>query len=639
MARLGTIERSKLAALGLGLGAVLFFAVNVFSNATFQAARLDLTESKLFTLSEGTRNVLGNIDEPITLRLYYSKILGVRSAQHARYFERTRELLDQYRDISGGMVQVEILNPEPFSAAEDRATAAGLQGIPLNNAGDLGYFGLAGSNSTDDRVAIPFFTPERETFLEYDLTKIVYTLAEPDRKVVGLMSTLPINGGAMRPPFNQAPRWAVIEQIAEFFQVQPLPAQLREIPEGIDILMLVHPKGLDDFTLYAIDQFVLAGGRAVVFVDANAEVDAPADGRMQSLPVSEFNKILGAWGLKLTPDKVAGDLDSARRVNVRTGGKVAVVDYVVWLQLTEKNLDATDTVTGGINTLNFASAGILEKTGAEGIKITPLVVTGPRSMAIDSNLVMRQPDAVALFRDFKPGGKPLMLAARIEGTVNTAFPDGAPKEKDGSSAKGAPAKHLARSATPANLIVVADVDMLHDRFWVDTRELLGQRLMVPYANNADFAVNALDNLGGSDALIGLRGRADSSRPFTLIQNIRQAAERKFRTKERALQEKLESARNKLQTLLRRAGTEGRQVISAEDKAAIARFRGDIIAFRGSLRDVQLALRQDISRLETFLKFVNIGLIPLILGFGAVIAAVVGRRRSKAKVQNQAGAGA
>ena len=168
MAWLETVERSKLAAIGLGLGAVLFFAINIFSNATFQAVRLDLTESKLFTLSEGTRNVLGNIDEPITLRLYYSKLLGERSAQHARYFERTRELLDQYRDISGGMVQVEILNPEPFSAAEDRATAAGLQGIPLNNAGDLGYFGLAGSNSTDDRVAIPFFTPERETFLEYD---------------------------------------------------------------------------------------------------------------------------------------------------------------------------------------------------------------------------------------------------------------------------------------------------------------------------------------------------------------------------------------------------------------------------------------------------------------------------------------
>ncbi len=631
MAWLETIERSKLAALGLSLGAVLFFAVNVFSNATFQAARLDLTESKLFTLSEGTRNVLAGIDEPITLRLYYTKLLDARSPQHARYFERIRELLDRYRDISGGKVQVEILNPEPFSAAEDRATAAGLQGIPLNNAGDLGYFGLAGSNSTDDRVAIPFFTPERETFLEYDLTKIVYTLAEPDRKVVGIMSALPINGGAMRPPFNQTPRWAVMDQIAEFFQVQPLPTQLREIPESIDILMLVHPKGLNDFTLYAIDQFVLGGGRALVFVDANAEVDAPADGRMQSLPVSEFKKVLGAWGLKLTPDKVAGDLDSARRVNVRAGGKTAVVDYVIWLQLTEKNLDAADAVTGGINTLNFASAGILEKTGAEGIEVRPLVVTGPRAMAIDSSLVMRQPDAVGLFRDFKSGGKPLMLAARINGTVKTAFPNGAPKEKDGTPAKGVPAKHLAQSATPANLIVVADVDMLHDRFWTDIRQLLGQRLLVPYANNADFAVNALDNLSGSDALIGLRGRADSSRPFTLVQNIRQAAERKFRTKERALQEKLETARNKLKTLQRRAGTEGRQVISAGDKAAIAKFRGDIIAIRGDLRDVQLALRQDINRLETFLKFINIGFIPLVLGFGAVIAAVGGRLRRKAKV--------
>jgi len=259
-------------------------------------------------------------------------------------------------------------------------------------------------------------------------------------------------------------------------------------------------------------------------------------------------------------------------------------------------------------------------------------------MAIDSALVMRQPDAVGLFRDFKAGNKPLMLAARVSGTVKTAFPLGAPKEKDGSPAKGVPAPHLARSAKPANLIVMADVDMLHDRFWTDVRQLLGQRLLVPHANNADFAVNALDNLSGSDALIGLRGRADSSRPFSLVQNIRQAAERKFRAKERALQEKLETARNKLQALQRRAGAEGQQIISAEDTGAIAKFRGEMIAIRGDLRDVQRALRQDIDGLEAFLKFINIGFIPMLLGFGAIIAAVAGRIRRRAKGQDQGGPG-
>ncbi|MCH7551210.1 MAG: Gldg family protein [Proteobacteria bacterium] len=309
---LESIEKSKLGAAGLALAVVLFFAVNIFSNAAFQASRLDLTEGKLFTLSQGTLKVLADIDEPIAIRLFYTKLLGERSPRHATYFERVRELLERYADLSQGKVILEVIKPEPFSDSEDRAVAAGLQGIPLNDSGDLGYFGLAGANSTDDRASIPFFTTERETFLEYDLTRIVHTLANPERTVVGLMSPLPLNGGSTRPPFNAGPRWAVLDQISEFFEVHPLPMEMRQIPENIDILMLVHPKGLSDFTRYAIDQFVLGGGRALIFVDANAEVDAPADGRMRSLPRSEFNKNLNAWGLNLVDNKVAGDLALGR---------------------------------------------------------------------------------------------------------------------------------------------------------------------------------------------------------------------------------------------------------------------------------------------------------------------------------------
>ncbi|MBT3306623.1 MAG: ABC transporter [Alphaproteobacteria bacterium] len=627
------MERSKLAISALGLGVALFFAVNIFSNAAFQAARLDLTEDRLFTLSQGTRNVLANIEEPISLKLYYSKLLGERSPQHATYFERIRELLGRYQDISGGKVRLSVIYPEPFSDTEDKAVAAGLQGLPLNNAGDLGYFGLAGSNSTDDVASIPFLSPERETFLEYDLTKIVYTLADPKRKVVGVMSTLPISGGASRPPFNQTPRWAILDQVAEFFDVRPLPTQLRHIPGDIDILMLVHPKGFDNFTLYAIDQFVLGGGRALVFVDANAEVDVPPDGRMVAPPRSDFNKILKGWGLKMSDDKVAGDLDAARRVNVRAGGKTSVIDYVVWLGLDKKNFDATDAVTGDLSAINMAGAGILEKTGADGVRIQPLISTGPRAMAIDADNVIRRPDAVALFRNFKSQDKPLILAARVQGTLKTAYTEGAPKETagpdKGKSAKGVPEKHLAQSAKPANLIVVADVDMLHERFWAEVRQLMGQRMFVPHANNADFVVNALDNLGGSDALIGLRGRTASARPFTLVQNIRQAAERKFRAKEQTLKEKLEAARNKLQTLERRGGVEGAVIISAEDNATIDAIKGQMIAIRGDLRDVQRALREELDRLEAFLKFINIGLIPLLLAAGAIVIALIKRFRRKA----------
>ncbi len=627
---LETIDRSRLAAVGLALSVVLFFAVNIFSNAAFQALRLDLTEGKLFTLSEGTRKVLAAIDEPIRLRLYYSQLLGERSPRHATYFERVRELAERYSEISGGKVILEVLNPEPFSDEEDSAIGFGLQGIPLNNTGDLGYFGLTGTNSTDDKAVIPFFTTERESFLEYDLTKVVFTLANPERKVVGVMSRLPIEGGAMRPPFTQTPAWAVMGQIREFFEVRSLPNELREIPEDIDILMLVHPKGLNDFTFYAIDQFVLGGGRALVFVDANAEVDVPPDGRMTSLPRSEFNKILETWGVRLAADKVAGDLDAARRVNVKVGGKMNVVDYVVWMSLSRKNFDIKDAVTGDISLINVASPGILEKTKDATTQVLPIISTGPRSMAIEAEKVMIRPDVVGLFRDFKSGGKPLTLAVRIKGPVKSAFPDGPPQDKDKNKDKDAPSaaakKHLAQSAKPVNLIVVADVDMLHDRFWVDIRQLMGRQLLVPHANNADFVVNSLDNLGGSDALIGLRGRAESSRPFHLVQEIRQDAERQFREKEKSLQTKLEDVEAKLENLVRRRGTDTEQVLTPGDKAAIDKFRNEMIQVRKELRGVQRALRKDIDRLDGLLKFINIAAIPLILGFAAILAAIVRTRR-------------
>ena len=278
----------------------------------------------------------------------------------------------------------------------------------------------------------------------------------------------------------------------------------------------------------------------------------------------------------------------------------------------------------------MATAGILEKTDAPGAEIQPLITTGPNAMSIDAAKVMMQPDPVALFRDFESGKKPLMLAARVRGKVKTAFPDGPPKDKDAKAA-GTPPKHLSESTDPVNLIVVADVDMLHERFWSEIRNLMGQRIFVPFANNADFVVNALDNLGGSDALIGLRGRMESARPFHLVQEIRQAAERKYRDKEKSLQTKLEDVRSKLENLQRRRGTEGDMVLNSDDKAAIEDFRTQMIVVRKGLRGVQSELRREIDRLDAMLKFFNIAFIPLLLGAATIVFALFRRTRRKVRV--------
>ena len=648
METLRHLDRRTLALGGLVLVTVLFLAVNVFSNMTFRSWQLDLTEEKLFTLSDGTRSVLASIDEPIDVRLYYTKLLGERSPAHATYFVRVRELLERYGDLSGGKVRLELRNPEPFSDTEDRAVAFGLQGIPVNAAGDLGYFGLAATNSTDDEGVIPYFSPQREAFLEYDLTRLIYSLAHPKRQVVGLISSLPIDGGRAG-PFAPARRWVVMDQIRELFIVRPLGGDIKAIPDGVDILMLVHPKGLAERTLYAIDQFVLGGGRALVFVDPNAEAEAMGGRGLRAPGASDFNRILEAWGVRLVEDEVAGDLDTARRVNINRRGRVDVADYVLWLSLAPGNFDAGDVVTGDVKRLNLSTPGILEKVDGRGTKVSALLSLGPRSMRIDANTIRVGADAVALFRDFRPGGEELMLAARLTGPAKSAFPDGPPAaenaaEKAAGSEAGeagaaeaaaetdadAAAGHLSASKTPINVIVVADSDMLRDDQWVTSRDFFGQRLLVPSADNANFVINALENLSGSGALIGLRGRGKSARPFALVETIRQEAERRYRAKEQERRDKLRAVQGKLDRLVARQGAAGEVILSADDKATIDSFRLETVSIRRELRGVQRALRKDIDRLGAWLKFFNIAAIPLLLVAVTLAVAVIRRVRRRVR---------
>ena len=625
---LSNADRQKLGVAGLGLAAILFLAVNIFSNSALRAVQWDLTDGRLFTLSEGTHDVLSKIDEPITVRLFFSRILGEESPQHATYYERVRELLERYVDLAGGMLRLEIYDPAPFSDDEDKAVAFGLSGVPINNAGDLGYFGLAATNSTDDKALIAFFTPDRESFLEYDLTKLIHGLAVTEKNVVGLLSSIPINGGMVDGRTPREP-WAVMKQISEFFEVEPVPVDVPKISDNIGTLMIVHPKGLKDKTLYAIDQFVLGGGRTLVFVDPNAEVDAAGSQGMASTGKSEFNKILTSWGVELRKNRIVGDLDTARRVNVRDGGKLAVSDYVAWLALRADSFDRGDAMLGDLGVINVASAGILDPIAGAGTQLSPLITVGPRSMEIDAEKVSRRPDVLGLFRDFKSGGKKMTLATRITGHAKSAFPDGPPAlAKDGKISDDAKAKHLAEAKNGIHAIVIADVDLLHESLWADVKDLFGNRVMVPFANNGDFVVNALESLSGSRALTGLRGRATANRPFHLVREIRQAAELRYRAKEKQLKSNLDDVRAKLNKLIGGERAEGEAVLKPEERQAIEKFRNEMLTVRRELRGVQHALRQDIDNLHGLLKFLNIAAIPLLLGIGTVIFTIVGRTRRR-----------
>jgi ABC-type uncharacterized transport system involved in gliding motility auxiliary subunit len=625
--------------------AVILVSVNVIA-ARFLSLRLDLTAEHLYTLSSGTSRTLARIGEPITLRFYYSTRLGDTAPGYGVYARQVRELLDQYVAAARGKIRLEVFDPQPFSAVEDQAVAFGLQSVPLNGQGEQVYFGLAGTNSTDDQQVIAFFSPERERFLEYDLTKLVHSLAVPKKTVVGLISFLPLEGDMAavmqgRPSVPQA----IFTQLEEVDKVKPLASDIAAIPADIDVLMLVHPQHLSNETLFAIDQFVLRGGRALVFVDPYSEFAAAhpnRPGRPGSPSDSNLERLFKSWGIELVPGVVAADRRNAQRVNVPVPGRSPeVLDYVAWLDLKGASLDRRDMITADLNHVVMASTGIIRPLPKATTTLEPLITSSPDSMAIPVEKVTGMPDVAGLLVDFKPDGKPLILAARLSGMVASAFPEG-PPAKPGAANPGAekskqanPAagRWLAHSTRPINVVVVADTDLLADGFWVQQQNFFGRQVTVPTADNGDFVANAIDVLGGGEDLIGLRSRGSVARPFEVVDRIRREAEARYSSEEQALRAKLKDTQAKLANLTGTGETAAAVALSSAQAKAIEQFRGDMLQTRGQLRAVQAALRRDIAGLKGWLEFVNIALVPIIVAVAAIaLAAVRLKRRRRRTVE-------
>lgn len=651
----GGISRRRLAWGSLALGVIILLAVNLIASSALRDARIDLTKERLYTISDGTRKTLRAIDEPVDIRVYFSKKLGEAAPSYAKMFERVRTLLEQYRGIARGKLQVTFLDPEPFSDAEDRAVAAGLKGIRLNQEGEMGYFGIVGSNSTDTESNLPFLSTDRERFLEYDVTKLIVTLANQTKSGVGLISGIPIEGSPGNPMMGRPPSPPVVmlEQIREFFELKTIAKDAKEIPSDIGVLMVVQPEGLSPDTAYAIDQFALSGGKVLAFVDPVAEAHRqgnPMMMMMQGPPdFTEFDKLLKAWGVAFDPKNVVGDITRARRVQFGGGPRASVTEYVLWLGLDRRNLDERDPLAGGIERLNLASSGFLEKVSNATTQFAPIIRTTPDAMQIPAESVTMMPDAVGLLRNYKRGGVPLVLAARVSGDAKSAFPDGPPPaapdaktEADKTKAPAAaPDKKSDASAPRAkqvaagkiNVVIVADSDLLNDQFWVEVREFLGQQVAIPNAHNGAFVLGALENLSGSDALISLRGRGISDRPFEMVADLRRDSEERFRNKEQVLTARLRDVQTKLAGLEKQSDGEN-LVLTDKDRQEIEKFRGDMLSVRRELREVKRELRKDIDRLDGVLKFANIAAVPLLIGFAGIGWAAYRRRRTSAPTPGQ-----
>ncbi|MFL1460823.1 Gldg family protein [Roseococcus sp. DSY-14] len=613
--------------LALALAAVLAVGVTLLAGRAAPRARLDLTEGRLYTLTPGTRQVLAGLKEPVTLRLSYSRRITAEAPQVGAHAARVRALLREYAAASP-LIRLQVEDPEPFSDAEDRVTAAGLTPVPLNEGGEQVFFGLAGRNARDEERAIPFFDPSRERFLEADLTRLVFELSDPPRPVLGVMTPLPLNGDPrallLRQPALARPQ-VVMQQLRESFEVREVPLATAAIPPEVTLLLVAHPQGLPDATQYALDQFVLRGGRLILLLDPHSEMQATRpgpDGRPPRDTASALPRLLDAWGVEAPEGQVVLDLRGAWRVRARPGDRVQAVDYLPWFSLQGDSLNRQEVATAALEPVAVASAGVLRRREGLAGEWVPLLTTSAQSMLVPAERVGLEADPVRLLAGFRAGEQRHVVAARLRAPLATAFPDGPP-----SPAEGLP-PHLARSQGPATLVLIHDTDLLDDRFWVQQRE--GAATATPFGGNGAFILNLADALAGSDAMISLRSRGEALRPFALVESIRRRADAQFRASEQALTERLQATEARLRELRQGSGARNADqvVLTPEQRAEVERARAQIAATRQELRAVQLELRRDIEALERTLRWVNIALVPALLALAA-LGVALWRRRQRA----------
>lgn len=649
---------SKAGLLMLALCALL--AV-IAVNQIFKGSRIDLTEGRLYTLSEGTHNLLDHLEDDAVIEFFYSDSQTGDVPFLRNYARRVTELLDEYVMASQGKLTLRVIDPEPFSEDEDKASEYGLQAIPLGGGGKEAYFGLVITSKDDSnrREVIPFIHPDKERFLEYEISKLIFAVTEKEKPKVGLISQLDVDGGYDRATGQPSGPWVSISQLKQLYEVKSLDSQITEIPDDLKLLVVAHPKDLSEQTRYAIDQFVLKGGHALVFVDPNAETDKGGIGGMMAMGGSQsatLEPLFKAWGVKMDTDKVLVDSQYALTVGTQGGRSVR---HLGILSFGADSFSSNDVVTTSLKSVNMATVGVIQKLEGAETNIEVLISSSNKSMLMDGEKFAFLFDPSTLYKDFKPTGEQYVVAARVTGSVKSAYPEGRPEEKAEQTKEEVPVaqgkdkktsdeagnddpadkdenkepgkvaeteKHLTESASDINVIIVADTDVLSNRLWVQKTSFFGQQITQPFANNGDFLINMVDNLTGNADLISIRSRGQFSRPFTTVDELEKAAEASFYQKEEELKQQLSETESKLRQLQTKKEGAETLVLSEEQQKELENFMQEKLRIRKELRNVQHQLGKDIEQLGTHLKLINILAVPFLLTLLALGFRIARRRR-------------
>ncbi len=612
----------------------IFSGANLLVQSWLGGLRADFTQSRLYTLSDGTRATLKDLSEPIDLTFVYTRSVGQEFPAVRAYAVRVRELLATYETAGGVNLRLREIDPAPFSEAEDEALAAGLIAVDTNG-GDPLYFGLIGRNGVDDERVLPFLAPEQETSFEYDLTRMIARLDRPEPARIGLLSTLP----GMSAVTDEA-GYTILRDMAKTFTIEPIEDNFVALPPEIDVLMIAHAPDLSEWQLWQIDQFILRKGRALILLDPAAKT-AQGSGPFNltgRLIRSDLNRFSQAWGVTLDQDAIA-DTHTALSIETDAGqGRTTILRHPLFLSIPPGLMSRDNLITAEIGrAVNLGAPGNLVLSDSAPGTREILLQSGPAPSfipATDAALDISAADTLAVYEPLDTG--PATLAVRLTGPLISAFPDGAPTpdfpddpiygEIARAAAQEAPA-HISTSSVDAEIIIISDADMLDDGLHVNLQT------GVAFADNAAFVLNALDSLSGGSDLMSLRARAPGLRPMVRVEKMREAAQEKFFDQQARLEASLAISQQRLEELQSVGATGGffdgdvGAELSDAERGELARLREDIVATRTSLRQIERDFRRDIDRLENQLKAFTILAGPFLVGLIGVLIAQRTRRRA------------
>ena len=602
---INNIKSKNIIKLSVFLSILIFFSINVITNNILSSARFDFTENKLYSLSNGTISLLKDLKEPIHIRLFVSSNLVKDVPQLSTYANRVETILQTYSNISNGKITLEIIDPKPFSDAEDRAVGMGINSFNATEMSDALYFGLAATNSTIGQKNIPIFSPERETFLEYDLTSLISDLSQIEKPVISIIDNLGLNADTR----IGKPEQQILKQMKEMFQVEKIDENSNKLNKNTKVLMIIHPKFLSDETLYMIDQWILKGGATLIFLDPYAETEISRQQGMPPMnPRSNLKKLLDTWGIKFDDKKAVLDSEFGFRISRNINGRDIQVTNYPWLNIRGEGLNKNESSLSNLSTIVMTTAGSFELIDDKSV-LEPIIISSQKSGLGDAQKAGDpKGDPRDLLPNIKSDNKNLTVAGWVKSNLNTSFRD--KKNKDDNQ--------LLKSSKKSNILLVADVDMLMDRNWLTQRGA--------FANNGDFVLNVMEKMVGGNALSDLRGKSTSWRPFEKIIALEKIAEEKFLIEEQMLAKKLKGMEDKIRNLTQN-NDEDSDVLSPETIKAIDGFKTEMMTTRSQLRNVKFDLRRDVETLKKWIISINVAILPIIFAGFALILSLRRKRKT------------